>query len=390
MRNGEFAFARRTELPEHDGRGAPAVAHKRAGHLSTILSSGSADGESLMGGMSPNPTDEARAGTVTTAPLRRAGAPPVSVVIPIHSEERWEVFGSALQAVRQQDPAPASVIVSVDHNLPLLRRIGTAFPDVCTVENIFERGASGTRNSGALVADTPVLVFVDSDITVDEDWMARLLEPFSNPSVVGTGGFVTPFWSAGVPPWFPDEFGWVVGVSYRGMPTETAPVRNVWSCNMAVRRDAFVAVGGFRVDFSKVGDSPKPEDTDFCVRVTRAWGGGIWMFVPDAKVHHQIGRERSGFPFFVQRCFSEGMGKVALAHLNGGRRDLWDESNYVRRAAPAGAIRYARLAVYGRDGTSLRRCAAILAGLAAAALGAVAGQARHLLSSVPTLRAREP
>jgi GT2 family glycosyltransferase len=312
-----------------------------------------------------------------------------TLVIPIHSEKRWASFLAAMDSVRRQDPTPDALIVSVDHNLPLLKRVTARFPDVCTVENLFARGASGTRNSAALVADTPLLVFMDSDIRAHDGWLRRLLEPFANPSVVGTGGFITPRWPVATPGWFPDEFGWVVGASYRGQPKVTSPIRNVWSANMAVRRNAFNMVHGFRVEFSKVDDSPKSEDTDLCLRVTKGSNGGIWMFVPEAVVEHEVGPERSRFRFFVRRCFSEGRGKMELAHLNAGRSELRDESNYFRHTAPAGVMRYARLAVQDRDVNSARRGAAILVGLGAAGLGAVVGEAEHVLTRGSALRKYE-
>jgi hypothetical protein len=149
---------------------------------------------------------------------------------------------------------------------------------------------------------------------------------------------------------------------------------------MAVRRDAFNRVHGFRVDYSKVGDSPKSEDTDLCLRVTKSSNGGLWMFVPDAVVEHEVEPERCRFPFFLRRCFSEGKGKVELAHLNAGRRELSDESNYVRHTAPAGLIRHARLALQTGDANSARRSAAIFFGLGAAGLGAAVGEVQHVVT----------
>jgi hypothetical protein len=147
---------------------------------------------------------------------------------------------------------------------------------------------------------------------------------------------------------------------------------------MAVRREAFNSVQGFRVDYSKVDNSPKSEDTDFCMRVAEQSGGGIWMFVPDATAEHEIGPVRSRFKFFILRCFAEGKAKVELAHLDGGRRELVDESAYVRHAAPASAGRYARMALVHRDSVSLRKGAAIMAGLLAATLGVIVGEAFNL------------
>lgn len=303
--------------------------------------------------------------------------PAVTLVIPIHSERRWHSFLKALASARCQVPPPHSIIVSVDHNPPLLTRISEQFPEIRTVANSFERGAAGTRNSGALLADTPILVFMDSDIRAREGWLGQLLEPFANPAVVGSGGGVIPHWPAKRPGWFPDEFGWVVGVSYRGQPIVTSPIRNVWSANMAVRRDAFTKVAGFRVDFSKVDNSPKSEDTDFCLRVTEGTGGGIWMFVPEAVVEHEIGPERCRFSFFVRRCFSEGKGKVELAYLNAGKRDLQDESRYVRHLAPVALGRYWWRALRYLDADAARRGVAVIVALGAAGLGAAVGEVQH-------------
>jgi glucosyl-dolichyl phosphate glucuronosyltransferase len=309
----------------------------------------------------------------------KTSLPPATVIIPIHSESRWPIFLEAMAAIRRQQPRPAAIVVAVDHNPALLSRVISRFPGVHTVENAFARGASGTRNSGALVATTPILVFVDSDIVVGDGWLRPLLEPLAQPTVVGSGGFVVPRWPASAPRWFPDEFGWVVGVSHKGLPAVASPIRNVWSCNMAVRRSAFNSVDGFRVDYSKVGDTPKSEDTDFCVRVSKASTDGKWIFVPEAVVEHEIGSERSRFTFFVRRCYVEGKGKIELAHLNAGRRELAVESNYIRRTAPAGAGRYVRLAVRDRDPNYIRKSGAIFAGIGAAGVGALVAEGKHLL-----------
>ena len=39
------------------------------------------------------------------------------------------------------------------------------------------------------------------------------------PTVLGVGGAAIPAWETAAPAWWPNEFGWVVGCSYRGQPT---------------------------------------------------------------------------------------------------------------------------------------------------------------------------
>ena len=48
------------------------------------------------------------------------------------------------------------------------------------------------------------------------------------------------------PRFFPAEFDWVVGCTYRGMPEEASVVRNLIGANMSFRRSALEAIGGCR------------------------------------------------------------------------------------------------------------------------------------------------
>ncbi len=293
----------------------------------------------------------------------------VTIVVACHTEERWDALRRALASARAQRPAPHEVIVAVDHNPTLSRRLRSACPDLRVADNTGARGASGTRNAGASLAITPLLAFLDDDAVATDGWLSRLLAPFDDPRVIGTGGAVTPLWQTGRPSWFPDEFGWVVGASYRGMPTRTAPIRNVWSENMAIRREAFEAVGGFRDGFGKVGLMSRPEDTDLCIRVRAAFPGREWLYVPGALVQHAVPSSRATWRFFLRRSFWEGRGKVEMARRLADDRDLGSERDYVRRTLPAGVARHVRAGVRDPRGGDLARAGSILVGLSAAATG---------------------
>jgi len=301
----------------------------------------------------------------------------VSVVIACHTQDRLTFLVAAIESVQGQEPEPESVVVAVDHEPELLRIVTERFPELTVVENRHDRGASGTRNSGAERTSTPLVAFLDDDARARPGWLAALLAPFEDPDVVCTGGHVVPAWSTSEPPWFPDEFAWVVGASHRGLPTTRARVRNVWSENMAVRREAFSQVGGFRVDFGKVGATSRPEDTDLCIRLGKSAPGAAVVYVPDAVVDHHVGVDRTRFGFFLKRCYLEGRGKVELARHNEGGDDLGDERDYLRRTIPRGLERYVRAGVVGRDGDQLRRAGAVVGGLAAAAAGAAVSVVRR-------------
>jgi GT2 family glycosyltransferase len=138
---------------------------------------------------------------------------------------------------------------------------------------------------------------------------------------------------------------------------------------MAVRRDVFEAVGGFRVGFGKVGDRARPEDTELCLRMSQA-NGGRWMFVPEAVIDHPVPAERNSFSFFLSRCYQEGRGKVAMSRLLGiGRRSLATEQRYLSSTLPRAVARALVDTLRGRGLANMAKAAAVVSAVAAAAVG---------------------
>src|SRR5690606_27391198 len=131
------------------------------------------------------------------------------------------------------------IVVVVDHNDDLLRRVKQDFADARVVPNEARRGLSGARNTGIAVATSDLVVFVDDDAVAKDDLVERLVDEFADEQVQVVGGAAVPRGQVRRPTWFPEEFDWVIGCSYRGMPTASAEVRNVFGCNMAFRRDVF-------------------------------------------------------------------------------------------------------------------------------------------------------
>lgn len=297
--------------------------------------------------------------------------PAVSVVIPTHTEKRWPSLVRTVAAAKSQTYAPAEVIVVVDHNPEFFRRVRRDLAGVTVLENAYDKGVSGNRNTGAFHTSTSLVVFLDDDVTMGPDWLEKMVAPFADPKVIGAGGKLTPQWLAGEPRWMPDEFLWAVGGAYAGMPTTTARVRNVWSAGMVVRREAFVAVGGFRTGFGKLGSQNRPEDTELCLRMSAA-SRGHWMYVPDAPVRHEVPGTHSSFKFFVRRCYAEGRGKVAMAGLLSGTstESLDSERSYLL-SLPKAVVRNVGLAARGRGGEHLLKAGGVVVGVACAGWGGV-------------------
>src|SRR5437667_997943 len=122
------------------------------------------------------------------------GEPHVSVVIPCYNERRWPQLVAAVDSARTQSPAPEEVVVAVDHNPALYERACCELDGAIVLENKFQRGVSGNRNTGAFHTSTPVVALLDDDARAHPGWLAGLVEPFEDPRVVGTGGAISPAW----------------------------------------------------------------------------------------------------------------------------------------------------------------------------------------------------
>lgn len=307
-----------------------------------------------------------------------AMASKTSVVIAAHTFQRSEELTQAVASAFGQQPQPYEVVVVVDNNPDLHAWVRKQLPDVVAVEHRGARGASATRNSGARAASGSILAFLDDDAAARPNWLQNLTAPLARPDVIGVGGYTEPVWLAQTPKWMPEEFLWVVGVSYRGMPRTAAPIRNAWSENMAVARTDFLKIGGFREGFGKAGLEPRGgEDTDFCIRLSIASEHGIWWYEPSARVGHSVPAGRSTLRFFIVRCYNEGGTKADMAVLLGSQRGLQDERRHAMRILPDGICRELWRAVSTQELAAAERASMIGVGLCATGLGYIVRRAQR-------------
>jgi hypothetical protein len=301
-------------------------------------------------------------------------SPDVSVVVCAYTQARWHDLCTALASLGRQRLPPQQIVLVVDHNDSLLARVRLAFPGVVAIANRHRRGLSGARNSGLEVARAAVTAFLDDDARADEDWVERLVVAYDDPAVAGVGGAIEPAWSDGRPRWFPPEFDWVVGCTYRGMPTRRAGVRNLIGANMSFRTDLLRDLGGFVECIGRVGTLPVGcEETELCIRVARLRPGARMVLEPAACVRHRVPPERACGRYFASRCWSEGRSKALVARRAGARNALATERSYVAATLTRGVVRGLGDAVLRRDPAGLARALAIVVGLTITTAGYVTG-----------------
>jgi glycosyltransferase involved in cell wall biosynthesis len=289
----------------------------------------------------------------------------LAVVICAYSDERRRQLDDAVRSVLNQTRRPDQVVVVIDHNESLLGDVRASFVGIDVIANAAGQGLSGARNTGLRAVRTDVVVFLDDDAVAEADWLGRLAAHYADPAVIGVGGKVVPLWQDGRPPWFPEEFQWVVGCSYRGLPEGLRPVRNPIGCNMSFRRSVFDAVGIFREGIGRAGQNAAGcEETELCIRAYQQFPDALILYDPAAVVHHHVTRGRSRWGYFRRRCLAEGRSKRAVVKSTGAGSGLSAEHAYVMRILPGGVVRGIVDTMLRFDPWGVLRAGGIVAGLA--------------------------
>jgi len=321
----------------------------------------------------------------TVAQNRRARRPQefkplVSVIVCAYSDERLGQLRETIASLRDQTYATGDIVVIVDHNPALHEQLRTLTADGGRVApNSGDRGLADARNSGIALARGEIVAFIDDDARADNGWLQRLVECYRDPAVIAAGGRIEPVWEGGrKPAWLPDEFLWVVGCTYRGMPKRRRIMRNMIGCNMSFRSEVFASVGRFDTAIGRLANQPLGgEETEICIRALNHWPDKKIVYTPDAVVYHHASRSRQTLGYFARRCYFEGVSKVIVRRL-WGAAGTSSELNYLSRSLPRAIRRDVRNVIFLRDvPAALSRIGAIALGVGAVGAGFGAGMFRE-------------
>lgn len=305
--------------------------------------------------------------------------PRLSVIICCFAGERLPGLIESVDAAREQLAEGDEVVIVVDHNPRLHTELLDRYTDdTRVVANAETQGLSGARNTGTALADGDVLVFIDDDARLRPGSLAAVRSAFADPDVLGVGGRVVGDWQAGRPGWFPDEFGWVVGCDYRGLPADGSTIRNPIGAAMAVRRTELATAGGFSARLGRVGAVPAGcEETLMGIEIQRLHPAGRIVRCEGLTVDHLVTAQRSTLRYFLSRCRHEGRSKAVLTQMVGSDRGLAAERAYVIRTLSTGAVHHLRSAA-GGDFAAISRILVMIIGLlvtaGATAVASLAGR----------------
>lgn len=255
----------------------------------------------------------------------------VSVVVSVYSIERANDVINCIESLKKQTMQPKEIIVVLDPDKDLLDYYRKRLDSSVKLLVSDKFGLSSARNMGIRNCDSQIIAFIDDDAFADPQWLSRLVSNFSDPQVIGVGGAIMPVWPSKNPGWFPEELYWIVGCSYKGLPTKKAPIRNPIGCNMAFRRLIFEEAGYFSTRVGRVGDVLMGhDDTEFGIRSISKLPNKVIIYDPHAVVYHRVSKNRVNLSYVLKRSYYEGFSKAFVSNSKKNKTVLRTEKRYLR------------------------------------------------------------
>jgi glucosyl-dolichyl phosphate glucuronosyltransferase len=178
------------------------------------------------------------------------------------------------------------------------------------VHHVYEpvTGLSKARNTALARTTTPYIAYIDDDAVPCEDWLEKLLHPFSlgvRPAVVG--GELDPVWEISRPDWLAEEFLHKYSVCLNWDSRPRPIEEREWLCeaNIAFEVEALVEAGGFCEKLGRRGHLLLSGE-NFVNEIIRESGRCLY-YTPEARVWHRIPKGRLNVDWLRQRYFWGGV-----------------------------------------------------------------------------------
>lgn len=237
---------------------------------------------------------------------------------------------NCIDSLKKQSLPPKEIIVVLDPDEFLIeyykKRLN--YDVQIVISDTF--GLSAARNVGIKTSSSEFIAFIDDDAVADCNWLKVMISNFTVSSIIGVGGCIVPVWPNEPPNWFPEALFWIIGCSYKGLPTKKSPIRNPIGCNMAFRRSIFEKVGYFKTNTGRIGNKLiGHDDTEFGIRATNILSGTEIVYDPDAVVYHHVSQNRVTINYILKRSYAEGLSKAMMIKYQ-NKATLRTEKSYLR------------------------------------------------------------
>ena len=251
----------------------------------------------------------------------------LSIIIPVSRNSNWRDVHKLLRSLQAQTFTSFETIIVTD---PYTRTL----PLGSSVKKVFapKRGASAARNFAANLAKGDTLCFLDDDVVLDNHWCEIAVETLRDSGIGGVSGKATVTSDRLDDNPVPLSLMWVFGATY--WPSKgIIDVNSSAGMNFCVRKEIFMAVGGYDEDLGPSGDRPETgswhrlgaEDSDLALKIIHLARRRV-VYNPDMLVVHRLRHESLSLEGIVRRALHVGHNRAYIHVVHGGAKSSGDLS----------------------------------------------------------------
>ena len=244
----------------------------------------------------------------------------ISIIVPSFNNSRYLYI--ALESILNQsfDKSKYEVIIvdngSTDDTKKVVNKLINNNTET-SIKYIFDSvpGQLTGRHRGVHEANGEILVFIDSDIIADTNWLSAISETFKDSSVMLVGGKSLPNYEVDPPRWL--EWFWnrngsinICGhlslIDYGNEMKEIDPIY-VWGLNFSIRKSSLFELGGFHPDVIPKKYQHFQGDGETGLTIKAKEHGMKAIYQPKALVYHWVPQNRMTYEYFDKRCYYQGI-----------------------------------------------------------------------------------
>ncbi|MBD1841943.1 glycosyltransferase family 2 protein [Cyanobacteria bacterium FACHB-63] len=247
--------------------------------------------------------------------------PLISAIICTHNRDRY--LGLAIDSLLAQDFTAFEVIVVDNASNDLTREVVEARLTDPRLRYVYESelGLSVARNTGATLAKSEILTYLDDDAIASPQWLSTIYTAYQeNSRLAIAGGKVTLIWTDGITPprWLSDGLAGNLGAYDLGdaIVQIDRPGLTPRGLNYSIRKSFLDQIGGFDPNLGRVGKNLLSNEELHMTHLALQTGWEVAYF-PAACVAHHVAPERVRRKWFLDRGWWQGISECYREQIAG-------------------------------------------------------------------------
>ncbi|OKH15569.1 glycosyltransferase [Fischerella major NIES-592] len=246
----------------------------------------------------------------------------ISAIICTHNRDNY--LGAAIDSLLTQDFASGFEVIVVDNgSSDRTRSVVEQRANHPYLKYVYEPviGLSVARNTGAQVASSEILAYLDDDAVASRGWLQVLYNAYkNNPKLAIAGGKVSLLWPEGMqsPLWLSPGLAANLGAYDLGenIVSIDKPGLTPRGLNYSIRRAFLEEIGGFDPQLGRIGKKLLSNE-ELQITELALQAGWQVMYLPEAHVFHNVSPERIKRSWFLNRGWWQGISECYQEQLAG-------------------------------------------------------------------------